>query len=349
MTRQYSFIVPVYNRPGEMTELLDSLANQTYRAFEVVIVEDGSSIKSDQVVATYADQMPIRYFDQPKSGPSIARNFGMEQAIGDYLIFVDSDCILPPDYLMKVDDFLEKHPVDFFGGPDRAAGNFNRVQKAISYAMTSFLTTGGIRGGRRQVSKFHPRSFNMGISRQAWIATGGYPVTRMHPGEDMVFSIELIKAGFTTALIPEAFVYHKRRTSLNQFYRQVHGFGKTRVIISKVYPDTFKLFFLLPTLFVYGNGLLVALAILLAILMHSAWPLLLAAPLLLWLLLVSIDATIRTGSPLTAFKALLASMIQMAGYGTGFLGAWFKACVRKVDEYEVFGKGFYPDRKPITR
>jgi glycosyltransferase involved in cell wall biosynthesis len=349
MSRFYSFIIPVFDRPGEMAELLSSLADQTFKSFEVVIVEDGSSVKSDQVAASFSAKVEIRYFDQPKSGPSIARNFGMQQARGDYLIFVDSDCLLPPDYLKVVDDHLEHHPVDFFGGPDRAAGDFNRVQKAISYAMTSFLTTGGIRGGRKHVSRFHPRSFNMGISRRAWMATGGFPVTRMHPGEDMVFSIELIKAGFKAGLITDAYVYHKRRTSLSRFYRQVYGFGKTRLIISKVYPNTFRLFFVFPTLFVYGNLLLVAASILLSIALQTWWPSLLAAPLVVWMLVLFADASCRTASVVTGFKSLIASIIQMAGYGTGFLNAWYKAFVRGIDEYAVFTGGFYPDSNPKGR
>ncbi|MFO7615678.1 MAG: glycosyltransferase [Bacteroidales bacterium] len=349
MSRFYSFIVPVFDRPGEMAELLASLAGQTLKSFEVVIIEDGSSVKSGQVAASFSAQVEIRYFDQPKSGPSLARNFGMEQARGDYLIFVDSDCLVPPGYLKVVDDYLDRHPVDFFGGPDRAAGDFNRVQKAISYAMTSFLTTGGIRGGRRQVARFHPRSFNMGISRKAWLATGGFPVTRMHPGEDMVFSIELIKAGFSAGLITDAYVYHKRRTSLSRFYRQVYGFGKTRLIISKVYPDTFRPFFVFPTLFVYGNLLLIAASLILAVALQAAWPLLMVVPLLLWMLMVVSDASVRTASVRTGLKSLVAAAIQMAGYGTGFLGAWYKACVRGVDEYAVFSGGFYPKPGPKGR
>jgi GT2 family glycosyltransferase len=337
MERSYSFVVPVYNRPGELSELLASLAGQTLKRFEVVIVEDGSDLRSDQLVTRYSGQMEIQYIDLMRSGPSRARNVGSLAANGDYLIYVDSDCILPEDYLEKVDRFLDDHPYAFFGGPDRAAGTFNRTQKAISYAMTSFLTTGGIRGGRRQVDRFYPRSFNMGISREAFATVGGYPETRMHPGEDMVLSIELIRSGFKAGLIREAYVYHKRRTSLRKFFKQVYGFGKTRYIISQAYPETFRIFYLLPSLFLAGCFALVVLAVL-----FSAWFLL---PLGLWLLMVLTDSVFRTRSLSTGLVSVAASAIQMSAYGTGFLGAWLTLGVWGKDEYEVLTKGFYPGRR----
>ncbi len=347
MDRFYSFIIPVFDRPDELAELLESFARQSLKTFEVVIVEDGSALKSDRLAESYMERLAIRYFDRPRSGPSIARNFGVSQSRGDYLVFVDSDCILPPEYLMIVDRHLDQVPLDFFGGPDRAAGDFNRVQKAISYAMTSFLTTGGIRGGKRQVDRFYPRSFNMGITRRAWDETGGFPVTTMHPGEDMVFSIELIRKGFRSGLIPEAFVYHKRRTRFSRFFKQVCGFGKTRLIISKVYPQTFKLFYIFPTFFIAGNLLLLFSSILLTVLFSSFLPLLLLAPLLVWAFILFADASCRNRSVLTGIESLWASLIQLTAYGTGFFTAWFKAAILGCDEYGVFTAGFYPDRPSV--
>lgn len=336
MERTYSFIVPVYNRPGELTELLMSMADQIFRNFEIVIIEDGSELRSDFLLKEFSEKLNIQYVDLPRSGPSVARNAGTRIAKGDYFIFIDSDCILPTDYLNTIDRFLKTEPLDFFGGPDRASQNFNHIQKAISYAMTSFLTTGGIRGGKKKVGRFYPRSFNMGVSRKAFMTIGGFPITRMHPGEDMVFSIELINNGFASGLIREAYVYHKRRTTLSGFFKQVFGFGKTRLIISKVYPLTFQCFHLAPAIFLAGSVFLIALAVLI-----SLWALL---PLLIWIVLVLIDATIRNRSVLTGTIAVIASFIQLYGYGFGFLSSFWSVIIRGKDQYNVFIKGFYPDR-----
>jgi GT2 family glycosyltransferase len=288
----------------------------------------------------------MHYFDRPKSGPSLARNFGISKATGDYLIFVDSDCILPPGYLACIDGFLDKYPLDFFGGPDRAAPGFNSTQKAISYAMTSFLTTGGIRGGNKKVDRFYPRSFNMGVARNACLSVGGFPVTKMHPGEDMVFSIELINKGFRSGLIPSAFVYHKRRTTLGRFYRQVYGFGKTRYIISRVYPETFRIFYLFPALFIAACVILPLAAILIPIVIKDLWGMLALSPLVLWAAVLLADASIRNRSFRVGLKSLAASLIQLTGYGSGFLGAFYKAWFRGIDEYGVLVKGFYPLEVP---
>lgn len=341
MERTYSFIIPVYNRPGELAELLESMAIQTYSNFEVVIIEDGSDLRSDHLAKEYSGKLNIRYVDLTHCGPSLARNAGTRAAKGDYYIYVDSDCLLPADYLNNINRFLEKQPLDFFGGTDRASKNFSITQKAISYAMTSFLTTGGIRGGKKKIDRFYPRSFNMGVSRKAFEAVGGFPETRMHPGEDMVFSIELINKGFISGLIRDAYVYHKRRTTLGKFFKQVFGFGKTRYIISRVYPETFNLFYLAPSLFLAGSVLLVTLWLLFGFLF--------LLPLLMWITLVFLDATIRNGSFFTGFIAVIASFIQMYGYGSGFLGAWWSVSIRGKDQYGVFSKGFYPDRPRSDR
>ena len=256
-----SFIVPVYNRPGEVEELLTSLATQSDPDFELVLVEDGSDKDSKQVVERFADQLTIHYFFKENAGPSIARNYGIARAGGDYFLFVDSDCIIPEHYVAEVRKFLNEHPeIDAFGGPDKADEQFNVLQKSISYSMTSFFTTGGIRGGKKQVDKFHPRSFNLGFSRKVYEAIGGFPDTRLHPGEDMILAIEIIRNGFKTALISEAYVFHKRRTSLKQFRRQVYRFGFVCMVISTLYTDTFKVFFLFSTAFTAGFATAVALA-----------------------------------------------------------------------------------------
>jgi len=221
--RLYSVVIPVYNRPEEVRELLNSLAEQTFKHFEVLIIEDGSSVKCQDVVLSFKDRLNINYFFKENSGQGFTRNYGFERAKGDYFIVFDSDCIIPNHYFKTVDDFLESNEIDSFGGPDSAHPSFNTLQKAISYSMTSPFTTGGIRGNKKHVGKFHPRSFNMGISKQVFEKTRGYKLTRM--GEDIEFSIRVINSGFKTALIESAFVYHKRRTSLSQFYKQLHFFG----------------------------------------------------------------------------------------------------------------------------
>jgi glycosyltransferase involved in cell wall biosynthesis len=248
--RFYSIIVPVYNRPDEVDELLQSLSEQTHRHFEVLIIEDGSTITCSDVVDKYQEKLQLRYFFKENAGQGFARNYGFARSKGDYLIVFDSDCLIPADYLKIVDEFLNQDLVDAFGGPDRAHADFNSLQKAISYSMTSPFTTGGIRGGKRHIGTFHPRSFNMGISKEVYEKTGGYKITRM--GEDLEFSIRIIKEGFKTALIQDAYVFHKRRTSLLQFYKQLHFFGRARINVNRYFPGELKAVHMLPTAFVLG-------------------------------------------------------------------------------------------------
>lgn len=332
MDRSFSIIIPVYNRPGEVNELLESLSLQDDKDFEVVIVEDGSTHTCEDVVKSYSDKLKIRYFYKINEKPSIARNYGIEKASGNYYLFFDSDCILPPSYISIIKKALQQSYADAFGGPDAAHPSFSKLQKAISYAMTSFFTTGGIRGGGEKMGKFYPRSFNMGISDEVIKKTGGFPITKMHPGEDMVLSIEIIRNGFTTRLIREAFVYHKRRTTLKQFYNQVYRFAKTRVIMSKIYPETFKIFFIFPTLFVLGAFLLIAL---------SAYNWLFITPLLLFIIMVFFDSLIHNKNTIVAFLSIVSAFVQLFGYGWGFLKTFIEVIIFKKDEFDVFSKPFY--------
>jgi glycosyltransferase involved in cell wall biosynthesis len=330
---KFSIIIPVYNRPDEMKELLDSLSVQTYTDFELVVIEDGSSIKSEELCDSYRDKISISYYYKENEGPSIGRNYGLARAKGNYFLFFDSDCILPAHYMETIHRELTDNFVDCYGGPDGAMDDFSDFQKAVSYAMTSFFTTGGIRGGKKQVHKFHPRSFNLGFSKAVYEDTGGFPVTTMHPGEDMVFAIEVIKRGFETRLVRDVYVFHKRRISFKKFYKQVFGFGKTRYIISMHYPETFKIFFLFPSLFAIGTiG-----ALLLGIAVHQVF----AFPVLLYAVLVLADAISKSKSFKVGFLALLASFVQLFGYGIGFMDAIWKHKVLGKDEFGVFGKGFY--------
>lgn len=309
---RFSVIIPVYNRIDEVDDLLKSLAEQTSADFEVIIVEDGSSEPCEKVVKRYADQVNVKYFFKENEGRSIARNYGMERADGDYFIFFDSDCVIPPDYFSRLSAELDASHPDCFGGPDAAHRSFTSTQKAINYSMTSFLTTGGIRGGKVQLEKFTPRTFNMGFSREVYLKVGGF---REMFSEDIDMSTRIRQAGFSIMLIRQAHVYHKRRVNMRLFARQVYVFGMSRVTLKLLYPDSLKVVHLLPAAFVIGS---LALIILSATL--SWWFIM---PLALYLAAIFVMALMSTGSITIAAKAVPASVLQLGGYGIGFLRAYF--------------------------
>lgn len=310
---KYSIVVPIYNRPEELAELLESLTNQRFKNFEVLVVEDNSPMKSDLVVKRFEDKLDIRYFFIPGTDRSYRRNYGMQEAKGEYFILFDSDCVIPVGYLEAVDAALLEHPVDCFGGPDNADDNFSDMQKAVNYSMTSFFTTGGIRGGAKQMEKFNPRSFNMGISRKAFALTGGF---RSMIGEDIDFSLRVREAGMETKLFREAFVYHKRRVDLSKFYIQTNTFGKARIVLTKAHPGSLKAVHLLPVAFVLGHLFILALAIS----GSSLWLLFI----LFYMLLLLVDSYRRYGSPKIALLSVLAAYAQLWGYGIGFLEEMLK-------------------------
>ncbi|TXJ62828.1 glycosyltransferase [Prevotella brunnea] len=336
---KYSIIVPVFNRPDEVDELLESLVNQEEKDFEVIIVEDGSQIPCEDVCRKYADQLTLRYFMKPNSGPGQSRNYGAERAEGEYLLILDSDVVLPNGYLKAVSDELDRESADAFGGPDRAHNSFTDTQKAISYSMTSFFTTGGIRGGKKKLDKFYPRSFNMGIRRDVYMELGGF--SKMRFGEDIDFSIRIFKAGKRCRLFPEAWVWHKRRTDFRKFWRQVYNSGIARVNLYKKYPESLKLVHLLPMVFTLGVALLLVIS-LVGLVLANWW--LAATPLLLlfayyylnvcysWYYFHNFKANILSG---------IAAYVQLTGYGCGFIEAWWKRCVRKQDEFTAYEKNFY--------
>ena len=247
---RYSVIIPVYNRPDEVDELLQSLTGQRFKDFEVIIVEDGSSIPCRKVTEAYRKKLDIHYYDKPNSGPGQSRNYGAERSSGEYLIILDSDCILPEGYFEAVEKELQASPADAFGGPDRAHESFTDIQKAINYSMTSFFTTGGIRGGKKKMDKFYPRSFNMGVRREVYHILGGF--SKMRFGEDIDFSIRIFQGGYRCRLFPDAWVYHKRRTDLKKFFKQVHNSGIARINLYKKYPESLKPVHLLPAAFTLG-------------------------------------------------------------------------------------------------
>ncbi|UHG93664.1 glycosyltransferase [Spirosoma oryzicola] len=332
----FSVIIPVFNRPDELRELLVSLTKQTYTHFEVVVVEDGSKTKADDVVAAFADQLTIRYYFKENSGQGFTRNVGFERANGDYFVIFDSDALIPPHYFSVVHERLESDWLDAYGGPDMAHPDFTPVQKAISYSMTSPFTTGGIRGSKKNLGgTFHPRSFNMGLSRKVWETIGGYKLSRM--GEDIEFAIRIIENGFKTGLIADAFIYHKRRTNFGQFYRQLRFFGRARINISRYYPGELKLVHTFPALFTLFVLSVPVWALISTVLFQLA-----LGVLLLFAVLVLVDATRKEKSVQIGLLSVRAAFTQLIGYGVGFIGEGWKK-LREPKTFRETGAGIeYP-------
>ncbi len=332
MQLEYSFIIPVYNRPQEIRELLESFKEVRFpRPYEILIVEDGSSETSEAVISEFREDLQISYYFKENSGPGPSRNYGMERAKGNYCIILDSDCLLPPHYLETVDAFLTNEFFHCFGGADAAHESFTSLQKAINYVMTSFFTTGGIRGSQKSVQQFEPRSFNMGISAEAFQKTKGFG--KIHPGEDPDLSQRIRKAGYRTTFLPGAYVYHKRRISWKKFYTQVKKFGLVRPILNSWHPGTAKITFWFPTLFVLfviGSVLLTALL---------DWRFI--APLALYMLLLFVDSTIKNKSPLIGGMSVVALFVQFFGYGLAFLKSTFYIGWLKKDPKQQFPNLFF--------
>jgi glycosyltransferase involved in cell wall biosynthesis len=316
----FSIIIPLYNRPQEIDELLHTLTQQTYTQFEVLIIEDGSKIDAKDIVDSYADRLDIKYFYKENGGQGFARNFGFERAKGDYFVVFDSDCLIPIDYLEIVKNYLLEHHLDAYGGPDGAHPSFSPVQKAISYSMTSPFTTGGIRGNKKHIGQFHPRSFNMGISREVWELTGGFILTRL--GEDIEFSIRIHSLGFKIGLIPEAIVFHKRRTDLKQFYKQLHFFGRARINIYKHFPSELKIVHFFPALFTLFLILSLMLNLLSPILADFCNTLL-----AIYILLIFFHSWKLNKSAKVAFLSIAASFVQLTAYGLGFMQDLWKTLI----------------------
>lgn len=353
-TLLFSIIIPVYNRPDELKELLDSLVqNRELKSavtdvaldadngiigdqaaafgMEVIVVEDGSRIRSKEVCDLYSSHLDLHYLYQENTGPAGARNNGARVARGEWLLFFDSDCLIPPGYFEAVMGGITSEKPDFFGGPDRASDDFTPVQKAIDYAMTSFLTTGGIRGGRRRLDRYYPRSFNKGVRKEAYDAVGGFSALRF--GEDLDLSMRLMKAGYRSVLIPDAWVYHKRRTDLKKFFKQVYNSGMARVVLNRLHPGTMKGLHLLPSFFVVY--------LLLAVAMLPAGHLFLLWPLLLFILALFVHGWSHTRSFSAAVLVPPASLVQLSGYGSGLWHALFLIYLLGRKEARAFEKTFY--------
>jgi glycosyltransferase involved in cell wall biosynthesis len=330
----FSLIIPVYNRPDEVDELLMSLSQMEYHdVYEIVIIEDGSTIKCQEVLEKYADKLNISYYFKPNSGPGDSRNFGMEKARGNYFIIFDSDCIIPANYLIEVENALKETYVDCFGGPDKALDSFSDIQKAINFAMTSFLTTGGIRGGSEKIGKFQPRSFNMGLSRRAFEVSKGFG--NIHPGEDPDLSIRLWELGFETRLIPQAYVYHKRRIDWEKFAIQVNKFGKARPILNSWYPKYSKPTFFFPSLFILGLGFSIFMY-----LFSQNFDFLLQLY-FIYFILIFITSSIQNKNIKVGYLSMIAVWKQFWGYGTGFLVSFVKVVLLKQKPQEAFPELFF--------
>lgn len=310
--RKYSVIVPVFNRPAEVQDLLESLVKQTFKNFEVLIIEDGSSEKCETVCNSFNQELDIRYFFKENSGQGFSRNFGFERATGDYFIQFDSDAVIPSTYFDLVERNLNANNWDAFGGPDAAAPNFTPIQKAISYSMTSVFTTGGIRGKSANLGgQFHPRSFNFGLSRKVYERVGGYKITRM--GEDIEYSIRIINEGFKVGLIKDAFVYHKRRTTIAQFFRQLHFFGRARINISRFFPKELKLVHYFPLAFT-----LYLLLIPFLFLLNTVLGAITLFFLVFYLMLILVESSVQHNSLKIGLLSVAACLTQLTGYGIGF-------------------------------
>ena len=328
----FSLIIPVYNRPFEIGELLESLSATDYqKPFEIVIVEDGSAQRSEDVVRLFSEVLQISYYFKENSGPGDSRNFGMQKAKGDYFLIFDSDCIIPKQYLSEVENALKSRYVDCFGGPDAALDSFTDIQKAINFAMTSIVTTGGIRGGSEKLGKFQPRSFNMGLSRKAFEASGGFG--QIHPGEDPDLTIRLWELGFETTLIPNAYVFHKRRIDWKKYLTQVNKFGKARPILDSWHPKYAKFTFFAPSIFIC----LVLAALILLLFGKPFW----ICQVALYFAIVFILSGIQNKSIKIGLLSVVAVWYQFYGYGTGFLQSFFKIRILKQKPQQAFPELFF--------
>jgi glycosyltransferase involved in cell wall biosynthesis len=328
----FSLIIPVFNRPDEIDELLASLCRQTYKEqFEVVIIEDGSSVTCTDIVTAYEGKLFISYYFKANSGPGDSRNYGMKRAKGGYFIILDSDCIIPDNYLTNVSKRLEAQYADCFGGPDAALDSFTDIQKAINFTMTSVFTTGGIRGASEKIEKFQPRSFNMGLSKEAFEASGGFG--DIHPGEDPDLSLRLWKMGYKTLLYSDCYVYHKRRIDWQKFYKQVNKFGKARPILDLWHPSHKKVTFIFPSLFIIGFAFS-----LIALLININLPFYLY---ILYLFLIVVASAIQNKSLTIGLYSLVAVAIQFYGYGIGYMQSFIKVHLMGIKPQTAFPELFF--------
>ncbi len=314
----FSVIIPVYNRPEEIFELLNSLTLQEEKPFEVLVIEDGSDLKCEEIVSSFQSTLNIKYYYISNVGQGFARNFGMEHAKGDFFVLFDSDCIIPGQYFKVLKKEIQKRNLDAFGGPDAADADFSLLQKAMNYSMTSFLTTGGIRGKLKNPAQYQARGYNMGLSRSAFLISKGF--SDPNKGEDIELSIRLKKLGFKLELVEDAFVYHKRKSTLYTFFRQSYSFGQNRINISRYHTDAVKLIHLMPLFFLcYWIGILLALFAIPHTLILNLSILVLA----IWKISILIHSAYLNKSILVGFISIITSFGQLSAYGLGLFTEWF--------------------------
>lgn len=329
-----SIVIAIFNRKDELFELLQSLSFQTDKAFEIVIVDDGSKIDLKPTIEVFKENLDIHYFRKENSGPGLSRNYGARRAKNEWLIFVDSDVIVEKDYIENIKKSITEIPCDAFGGADKAHKGFNVIQKAISYSMTSVFTTGGIRGNKKAVTKFQPRSFNMGVRKSAFEKVGGFSNLRI--GEDPDLSMTLWENGFTTAFFDTIAVYHKRRVDFGKFSKQVYQFGCARPILNQRHPNYVKISFAFPSLFLLGY----ILGFTEYFVFHNGFILAMYG---LYTFLVFFHALYKTKNISIASMAIMATYIQMFSYGYGFLKSWFSLTIFKMKPEEAFPTHFYKE------
>ena len=327
----FSFIIPLFNRPLEIVELLESMTCQDEKDFDVIIVEDGSTETSEKVIEPFKQKLRVHYYFKENSGPGLSRNYGCQKSKSNYYIVLDSDCILPPHYFKTVKRELQENFTDVFGGPDKAHNTFTNLQKAINYSMTSFLTTGGIRGGGENMDKFHPRSFNMGFSKDVFEKTKGF--SNMRFGEDIDLSIRIIKNNFKTRLFKDAYVFHKRRSTIKQFFKQIFNSGIARIQLYLKYPFSLKFVHLLPVVFLFY--------FVSSIFLTYFFSIYLLFPILFHMLLLFMDSTFKNRSLIIGFYSVLTSYVQLFSYGLGFLIAFWKSIIFNTGSFSAFEKTFY--------
>ena len=314
---KYSIIIPVYNRPEEVKELILSISKQSFKNLEVIIVDDGSQISSIEIFQNFKKKLNISYFFTKNQGPALARNFGVKNANGEWIIFFDSDCTIPNNYFKILEKFLNNNFIDFFGGPDTLDDSFNSIQKSINFSMTSFLTTGGIRGRKKSIDKFLPRTFNMGVKKKLFNEVKGFSNIRY--GEDLDLSYRLLKKGKSSALIDKAFVNHKRRSNLSSFLKQIYNSGRARNFLNNKHKGTFRFYHLLPSLFIVFFILSF-----LFYLIDFRITLIILTVYILYFIIIFLSSSFINKNIYVGFLSIITTFTQFLGYGFGFLVAIFK-------------------------
>lgn len=339
---RFSVIIPSYNRADEVIDLLRSLQAQTceHSRFEVLVIDDGSTDATEQKVNELASQVDfhLRFFRRNHEGPGPARNFGMSQAEGEYFLFIDSDCQADANWLKEIDEAITKEAPDAFGGPDSVLDSFTPLQKAIDYSMTSFLTTGGMRGhSQKRLAKFYPRSFNMGIRREVYEKLGG--MGNLRHGQDIEFSRRIVASGAKVIYIPNAIVYHKRRTSLRKFFRQMFNWGVARINLSYLDAGNLEPLHFIPAIAAVGYTLLTIFTLLTGL----AWKIWVAITVLALLICgyIFIDSSIRYRSVKVGWLAPIFAVCQIFAYGYGFTYNYVRRKIFRRGEVTGFVRRYY--------